>query len=391
MAAADRAGAVGAGRQGDGFETRAIHAGQDPDPTTGAVSVPVYQTSTYAQAALGHDPEYSYARTANPTRRALERCLASLEGAAHGLAFASGMAAADAVLRRLEPDDHVLLPHQGYGGTWKLVSRLLRVRYDAVDQSDLAALDAAWRPETRLVWAESPTNPTLAIVDIEAVAALAHQRGALCVVDNTLATPYLQRPLELGADAVVHSTTKYLGGHSDVVGGFVACDDDDLAAAITLVQHAAGAVPGPMDCFLVLRGVKTLAARMDRHCRNAAAVASALVAHAAVKDVRWPGLPSHPGHDLASRQMRDYGGMVAFTVAGGEAAARAVAGRTRLFTLGESLGGVESLIGYPTLMSHAAVVGTPQALDPAMLRLSVGIEDPADLVADLVQALDSLG
>ncbi|HEX7277290.1 MAG TPA: aminotransferase class I/II-fold pyridoxal phosphate-dependent enzyme, partial [Acidimicrobiales bacterium] len=296
------------------FETRAIHAGQEPDPSTGAVAVPVYQTSTYAQSGLDEEPDYSYARTANPTRRALERCLASLEGAAHGLAFASGMAASDAVLRRLGPHDHVLLPYQGYGGTWKLVSRVLSVGYDAVDQSDLAAVEAAWRPETRLVWVESPTNPTLAIVDISALAALAHSRGAICVVDNTLATPYLQRPLELGADAVVHSTTKYLGGHSDVVGGFVACNDDSLAAAVTLVQHAAGAVPGPMDCFLVLRGVKTLAARMDRHCRNAGIVARTLADHPAVKEVRWPGLPSHPGHELAARQMRDYGAMVAFTL-----------------------------------------------------------------------------
>ncbi len=375
----------------DGFETRAIHAGQEPDPATGAVSVPVYQTSTYAQPEVGDEPEYSYARTANPTRRALERCLASLEGAAHGLAFASGMAATDAVLRRLGPDDHVLLPYRGYGGTWKLVSRVLSVAFDAVDQSDLEAVAAAWRPETRLLWVESPTNPTLEVVDIEALAGLAHERGALCVVDNTLATPYLQRPLELGADVVVHSTTKYLGGHSDLVGGFVACDDDGLAAGYTLVQHAAGAVPGPLDCFLVLRGVKTLAARMDRHCRNAAAVVDALQSHRAVKEVHWPGLPSHPGHDLATRQMRGYGGMVAFILAGGEAAARAVAGRTRLFVLGESLGGVESLLGYPTLMSHAALVGTAQAIDPALLRLSVGIEDPADLVADLTQALDSLG
>ena len=376
---------------GFGFETRAIHAGQEPDPATGAVTVPVYQTSTYAQEGLDHEPEFSYARTANPTRRALERCLASLEGATHGMAFASGMAASDAVLRRLGPDDHVLLPHQGYGGTWKLVTRVLSVAYDAVDQADLDAVAAAWRPETRMVWVETPTNPTLGIVDIEALARLAHDRGGLCVVDNTLATPYLQRPLELGADVVVHSTTKYLGGHSDVIGGFVACDDDELAAAITLVQHGAGAVPGPMDCFLVLRGVKTLALRMEAHCRNARAVAAALAAHPAVKEVRWPGLASHPGHDLARRQMRDFGGMVAFTLAGGEAAARAVAGSLCLFTLGESLGGVESLVGYPTLMSHAAVVGTAQAVDPALLRLSVGIEDAADLVADLTRALDALG
>jgi cystathionine gamma-synthase len=374
----------------DGFETRAIHAGQEPDPTTGAVTVPVYQTSTFAQPGVGLDPEYQYARTGNPTRRALERCLASLEGAAHGFAFGSGMAAIDAVLRRLAPGDHVLLPYQGYGGTWRLVSSLLPVTCDAVDHSDLDAVAAAWRPETRIVWTESPTNPTLAIVDIAALAGLAHERGALCVVDNTLATPYLQRPLELGADVVVHSTSKYLGGHSDVLGGFVACDDDDLAEAIAFVQNAAGAVPGPMDCFLVLRGVKTLAARMDRHCRNAAAVAAALVAHPAVKEVRWPGLPSHPGHELAARQMRrGFGGVVGFSLAGGEAAARAVAGRTRLFVLGESLGGVESLIAYPSLMSSAALVGTAQAVDPALLRLSVGIEDPADLVADLIQALDA--
>ena len=278
-----------------GFETRAIHVGQEPDPATGAVAVPVYQTSTYAQPDLDHDPEFSYARTANPTRRALERCLASLEGARHGIAFASGMAASDAVLRRLGPDDHVLMPHQGYGGTWKLVTRVLPVRYDAVDQSDLDAVAAAWRPETRVVWVESPTNPTLGIVDIEALARLAHERGALCVVDNTLATPYLQRPLELGADVVVHSTTKYLGGHSDVIGGFVACDDDELAAAITLVQHAAGAVPGPMDCFLVLRGVKTLAVRMDRHCRNAGVVADALAAHPAVEQRAVAGPALAPG------------------------------------------------------------------------------------------------
>ncbi len=374
-----------------GFETRAIHAGQEPDPTVAPVAVPIYQTSTFAHAGLGHDPEFSYSRTANPTRRALERCLASLEGAAHGRAFASGMAASDAVLRRLGPDDHVLVPHRGYGGTWRLVSRVLSVRFDAVDQSDLDAVAAAWQPETRVLWVESPTNPTLGIVDIAALARLAHERGAICVVDNTLATPYLQRPLELGADVVVHSTSKYLGGHSDVVGGFVACDDDELAAAVTLVQHAAGAIPGPMDCFLVLRGMKTLAARMDRHCRNAAAVAEALQGHPAVKEVLWPGLATHPGHELASRQMRGFGGVVAFTLAGGDDAARAVAGRTRLFTLGESLGGVESLIGYPTMMSNAAQVGTDQAVDPALLRLSVGIEDAADLVADLVQALDSIG
>jgi cystathionine gamma-synthase len=373
-----------------GFETRAIHAGQEPDAATGAVAVPIYQTSTFRQEGISRHFGYEYARTSNPTRAALERCLASLEGAHHGMAFASGMAAMDAVLRRLGPADHLILPRQGYGGTWRLVTSVLPVAFDAVDQSDLDALDAAWRPETRLVLVESPTNPTLGIVDIAAVAGFAHQRGALCVVDNTFATPYLQTPLALGADVVVHSTTKYLGGHSDVIGGFVACDDDDLAAAIGAVQRAAGAVPGPLDCFLVLRGVKTLALRMERHCANAEAVVAFLEGHPAVGDVLYPGRPSHPGHDVATRQMRRYGGMVAVALAGGEAAARAFVERTRLFTLGESLGGVESLIGYPTTMSHAAMAGTPDAIDPAIVRLSVGIEDSDDLVDDLRQALKGL-
>ncbi|MEA2702839.1 MAG: cystathionine gamma-synthase [Actinomycetota bacterium] len=373
-----------------GFETRAIHAGQEPDPATGAIATPIYQTSTFQQEAVGRHLGYEYARTSNPTRAALEACLASLEGARHGFAFASGMAAIDAVLRHLGPGDHLLLPWQGYGGTWRLVTSVLPVAFDAVDQSDLAAMAEAWRPETRMVWVESPTNPTLGIVDIAAVARFAHERGALCVVDNTFATPYLQTPLALGADVVVHSTTKYLGGHSDVIGGFAACNDDGLAASIGLVQRAAGGVPGPFDCFLVLRGVKTLAVRMDRHCRNAAAVVEFLEGHGAVADVRYPGRPSHPGHDVASSQMRGFGGMVAFTLAGGEAAARALVERTRLFALGESLGGVESLVGYPTTMSHAAMAGTSEAVDPALVRLSVGIEDPVDLVADLRQALDGL-
>ena len=373
-----------------GFETRAIHAGQESDAATGAVVTPIYQTSTFQQEAVGTHLGYEYSRASNPTRVALERCLASLEGARHGFAFASGMAAVDAVLRGLGPEDHLILPWQGYGGTWRLVTSVLPVAFDTVDQADLGALAAAWRPETRMVLVESPTNPTLDIVDIAAVARFAHERGARCVVDNTFATPYLQTPLALGADVVVHSTTKYLGGHSDVIGGFAACNDDDLAASIGLVQRAAGAVPGPFDCFLVLRGVKTLALRMDRHCLNAEAMVELLEGHPAVADVRYPGRPSHPGHDVAARQMRRFGGMVAFTLAGGAAAARAFVESTRLFALGESLGGVESLVGYPTTMSHAAMAGTPEAIDPALVRLSVGIEDASDLVADLRQALDAV-
>ncbi len=301
------------------------------------------------------------------------------------------MAAEDAVARSLPlRSGHLVIPHDAYGGTYRLVAKLLDVEFTAVDLSDRAALEAAWRPETAAVWVETPTNPLLGIVDIAAVAAFAHARGAVCVVDNTFATPWLQRPLGLGADVVVHSASKYLGGHSDVVGGFAACNDPALADTLGLVQRAAGAVPGPFDCFLVLRGVKTLSVRMARHCANAAAVVELLCAHPAVAGVRYPGLASHPGHDVATRQMRDYGAMVAFTVHGGEEAALALAGRTRLFTLAESLGGVESLVGHPARMSHAAVVGSPLEVDPALIRLSVGIEDPADLVADLRQALDSL-
>jgi len=375
----------------DGFQTRAIHAGQDPDPTTGAVAVPIYQTSTFAQDGLGRHRGFEYSRTANPTRQALEQCVASLEGARFGLAFASGMAAEDAVLRQLRPGEHLILSSDGYGGTHRLVSQVLRLDFSAVDLSDLDAINAAWRDDTRLLWVESPTNPSLGIVDVAAVAALAHDRGGWCVVDNTFATPYLQRPLELGADVVVHSSTKYLGGHSDVIGGVVAVDDPDRAAGIALVQRAAGAVPGPFDSFLVLRGIKTLAVRMDRHCANAAAVAEFLEGHPAVASVRYPGLATHPAHHVAAAQMGGgFGGMVAFTMAGGPAAARALLGRTRLFTMGESLGGVESLLGYPAAMSHAAVADTPLAVDPALARLSVGLEDVADLVDDLGRALDGL-
>ena len=384
---------TGPRRPEHGFETRAIHAGQPPDPATGAVSTPIYQTSTFAQEAVGKHRGYEYSRSANPTRTALEQCLASLEGARHGFAFASGLAATDAVLRTLRPGDHVVIPSDAYGGTWRLVHDVfapMGMQFDAVDLDDPAALAAAWQPTTRLVWVESPTNPLLAIVDIAAVAKYAHDREARCVVDNTFATPYLQRPLELGADAVVHSTTKYLGGHSDVVGGFVAVLDDELAASIGFLQNVVGAVPAPLDCWLVLRGVKTLAVRMDRHCANARAIVELLDAHPGVDRVLWPGRPGHRGHEIACRQMRDFGGMVSCTLRGGEAAAVAVAAATRVFTLAESLGAVESLIEHPARMTHLSVAGSTNAVDPALLRLSVGIETADDLVADLRAALDSV-
>jgi cystathionine gamma-synthase len=379
----------------DEFETRAVHAGQEPDPATGAVVPPIALATTFAQYAVGEHRGYEYARSANPTRTALETCIAALEGAAHGLAFASGMAAEDAVLRAaLRPGDHVIIPSDAYGGTYRLVTQVHEPAGTAgstVDLADLDALAAAWRDETKLVWVETPTNPLLTVVDIAAVAAFAHERGALVVVDNTFATPYLQQPLGLGADVVVHSSTKYLGGHSDVVGGLVAVDDNPLAERMAFVQNAAGAVPGPFDCYLVLRGVKTLAVRMDRHCENARAVAALLAEHPDVSRVLYPGLPSHPGHDVARRQMHDFGGMVSFTVGAGEDAALKLVASTRLFTLAESLGAVESLIEHPARMTHASVAGSPLAVDPALVRLSVGIESAEDLVADLRHALDAVG
>jgi len=376
----------------DGFETRAIHAGQDPDPQTGAVVTPISLATTFAQDAVGEHRGYEYGRTGSPTRRALEQCLASLEGAAHGLAFASGMAAEDAVLRLLGPGDHVIIPDDAYGGTYRLVSKVLApmgVEWSAVDLTSADALGAAWRDETKIVWVETPTNPLLTVVDIAAVSEIAHARGALVVVDNTFATPYLQNPLALGADVVVHSSTKYLGGHSDVVGGLVAVDDDDLAERFAFFQNAVGGVPSPFDCYLVLRGIKTLALRMDRHCVNAAAVVDALADHAAVLRVLWPGLVDHPGHEVARRQMRGFGGMVSFLAAGGEEAAVSIVAKTRVFTLAESLGAVESLIEHPARMTHASAADSPLAVDPALVRLSVGIETADDLVGDLRLALDS--
>jgi cystathionine gamma-synthase len=380
-------------RQADAFETRAIHAGQEPDPATGAVVTPITLATTFAQDAVGTHKGFEYARSANPTRTALETCLASLENARHGLAFASGLAAEDAILRTLDPGDHVIIPTDAYGGTFRLVASVHErhaLGWTAVDLHDRDALAAAWRDETRLVWIESPTNPALSIVDIEPVAKFAHSRGARVVVDNTFATPYLQQPLALGADIAVHSSTKYLGGHSDVVGGFAAVNDAELADELGFLQNAIGAVPSPFDCYLVLRGVKTLAVRMDRHCANAQAVVQMLREHDAVARVFYPGLADHPGHNVAVRQMRDFGGMVSFLAARGEDAALDLVARTRLFTLAESLGAVESLIEHPARMTHASAEGSPLAVDRALVRLSVGIEAAEDLVADLSQALDSV-
>jgi cystathionine gamma-synthase len=376
----------------DAFETRAIHAGQEPDRTTGAIVPPITLATTYAQRAVGEHAGYEYSRSGNPTRSALEQCLASLEEARHGLAFASGLAAEDALLRRLHPGDHVMIPNDAYGGTFRLVSRVHEpggIAWSAIDLTDLDAIDTEWRDETRVVWIETPTNPLLTVIDIEAIAKLAHARDAIVIVDNTFATPYLQQPLALGADAVVHSATKYLGGHSDVVGGFIALNDDDAGDELRFLQNAMGAVPSPFDCYLVLRGVKTLAVRMERHCQNAHAIAQMLREHDAVARVLYPGLPEHPGHDVAKRQMRDFGGMVSFTMYEGENAALDVVSRTRLFTLAESLGAVESLIEHPARMTHASAEGSPLAVDPALVRLSVGIEGTEDLVQDLQQALDS--
>ena len=375
---------------GPAFETLAIHGGQPPDRSTGAVITPIYQTSTFAQSSVGQHQGYDYSRSGNPTRTALEDCLAGLEGATHGSAFASGLAAEDAILRLLNPGDHVLIGNDFYGGTYRLLSQVhtrvgLGCTPVALTESDLLE---AWQPNTKMVWVETPSNPLLRIADIAALAELAHRRDALLVVDNTFATPYLQRPLERGADMVIHSTTKYLGGHSDVVGGFVATSDDELAERIAFLQNATGAVPGPFDCFLVLRGVKTLAVRMDRHCDNAARVAEMLDDHPVVERVYYPGLRGHEGYDTARQQMRRFGGMVSFTVRGGESQALAVAKSTSVFTLAESLGAVESLIEHPARMTHASLSGSSLAIDPALLRLSVGIENIDDLLADLRAALE---
>jgi cystathionine beta-lyase/cystathionine gamma-synthase len=379
----------------DHLETLAIHAGQPPDPATGAVMTPIYQTSTYVQQGVGQHKGYEYARTGNPTRTALEACLAALEGAAHGLAFASGMAAIDTLLKLLDPGDHVLAGDDVYGGTFRLFDQQYRkygVEFTYVEMTDLAAVRAALRPNTRWLWLETPTNPRLKVADLAALAqaAHAHNPAVRVIVDNTFATPYLQQPLALGCDVVVHSTTKYLGGHSDVVGGAILTSDAALHERLAFLQNAAGAVPGPMDCFLVLRGIKTLAVRMDRHGANALAVAQFLSDHPQVSDVIYPGLDNHPQHAVAQRQMRNAGGMISFYLRGGPAAARALAARTRLFALAESLGGVESLIEIPAAMTHGSTQGSPLEVDAGLIRLSVGLEHKDDLVADLAQALHSL-
>jgi cystathionine gamma-synthase len=376
-----------------GFQTRAIHAGQDPDPTTGAVVPPIYATSTYAQDGVGGlRSGYEYSRSGNPTRTALEECLAALEGGVRGFAFASGLAAEDTLLRTIaKPGDEVLLPNDAYGGTYRQVAQLHSrwgITVTSVPITDPAAVAAAITPgKTAVVWLETPTNPLLNIGDIAAIADAAHQAGARVVVDNTFATPYLQQPLALGADVVVHSTTKYCGGHSDVVGGALVTSDPELGEQLAWHQNAIGAVAGPFDAWLVLRGLKTLAVRMDRHCANAERIARFLQDRPGISEVYYPGLESHPGHDVAGRQMRGFGGMISFRVAAGESAALEVCGRTRLFILGESLGGVESLIEHPGRMTHMSVAGTALEVPADLIRLSVGIEDVEDLLADLDQAL----
>ncbi|AAZ54478.1 cystathionine gamma-lyase [Thermobifida fusca YX] len=377
----------------EGFETLAIHAGQEADAETGAVVVPIYQTSTYRQDGVGGlRGGYEYSRTANPTRTALEECLAALEGGVRGLAFASGMAAEDTLLRTIaRPGDHLIIPNDAYGGTFRLVSKVFErwgVSWDAVDLSNPEAVRTAIRPETVAIWVETPTNPLLNIADIAALADIAHAADALLVVDNTFASPYLQRPLSLGADVVVHSTTKYLGGHSDVVGGALVVADAELGERLAFHQNSMGAVAGPFDAWLTLRGIKTLGVRMDRHCANAERVVEALVGHPEVAEVLYPGLSDHPGHKVAVDQMRAFGGMVSFRMRGGEEAALRVCAKTKVFTLAESLGGVESLIEHPGKMTHASTAGSLLEVPSDLVRLSVGIETVDDLVNDLLQALE---
>jgi cystathionine gamma-synthase len=372
------------------FETRAIHAGQEPDPATGSVIVPIYQTSTYVQEEVGKNKGYDYSRVANPTRTALETCLASLEGAEHGVAYSSGLGATTTLMHLLNPGDRVVLIADVYGGVYRMTSQIYepkgyRFEYITADEFN-ANLAEHLDERTRMVWVETPSNPVLNIVDIRTAAEAAHAVGAILVVDNTFATPYLQRPLELGADAVIHSTTKYLGGHSDVIGGFVATNDPTIAERLRFLQKSLGAVPGPMDCWLVLRGVRTLALRMQKHCENARRVAEFLEGHDAVERVLYPGLTNHPHHEVAAKQMSDFGGMVSF-LAGSEEAAVAVCAETKIFLLAESLGGVESLIEHPARMTHASTADAPFAAPRDLVRLSVGIESADDLVADLEAAL----
>ncbi|MFF0545469.1 cystathionine gamma-synthase [Nocardia thailandica] len=375
-----------------GFSTRAIHAGYEPDPQTGAVNVPIYASSTFAQDGVGGlRGGYEYARTGNPTRTALEANLAALESGRYGRAFASGMAATDCALRAtLRPGDHLVIPDDAYGGTFRLIDKVFSqwgIEHSPAHIADVDAVRAAIRPNTKLVWIETPTNPLLSIGDIPALADVAHAAGAKLVVDNTFATPYLQQPLTLGADIVIHSTTKYLGGHSDVVGGALITDDEELDKAFAFLQNGAGAVPGPFDAFLTLRGIKTLAVRMERHCDNAETLAEFLANHPAISQVIYPGLPTHPGYEVAQRQMRRRGGMISVRLAGGIEAAHKFCARTEIFTLAESLGGIESLIEHPGAMTHASTEGSALEVPADLVRLSVGIEDISDLLADVEQAL----
>ncbi len=372
------------------IETLTVHAGVEPDPTTGAVMTPIYQTSTYAQTGINEHKGYDYSRSGNPTRTALQNALAALENGRFGLVYSSGMAAIDNMMRLIKPGEHVIVGDDVYGGTFRLLDKVLAdygIQFSFVDTTDVAAVEQAIQSNTRLIWLETPTNPTLRITDIAALAEIAHANGAWLGVDNTFASPILQKPLDLGADLVVHSTTKYIGGHSDVVGGAIILNDETMHVRLAFLQNAIGAVPGPMDCFLTLRGIKTLAIRMKTHCENAMRVSQFLADHPAVKEVIYPGLDTHPQHELAKRQMKGPGGMVAFTLNEGVEAAVNVAKKTQLFTLAESLGGVESLIELPAPMTHATVSNSPLAVDPALVRISVGIENVDDLIADLQQAL----
>ncbi|QGK68787.1 cystathionine gamma-synthase [Allosaccharopolyspora coralli] len=376
----------------DGFATRAIHAGQEPDPNTGSVITPIHATSTYAQDGVGGLRQgYEYSRTGNPTRTALEEVLAALENGQHARAFASGMAATDAILRAtMRPGDHLIIPDDAYGGTFRLIDKVLAgwgIEYTPVRLSDVDAVRSAIRPNTKVLWVETPTNPLLGIADIAALAQLSHDTGTTLVVDNTFASPYLQQPLELGAKVVLHSTTKYLGGHSDVVGGAMITSDEQLASDVAFLQNSAGAVPGPFDAFLTMRGLKTLGVRMDRHCANAERIVAALQSHPKVGRVYYPGLESHPGHEVAAKQMNQFGGMVSFTHVDGEQAALEVCSRTRLFTLAESLGGIESLVEHPGKMTHASTAGSLLQVPSELVRLSVGIEEVDDLLDDLLSAL----
>jgi len=377
-----------------GFGTLAIHAGQTPDPVYGAISTPIFQTSTFVQKSPGVIVEdYDYSRAANPTRTALEANLAALEGGKYGICFSSGLASIAAVIHLLKSGDHVILNDDVYGGTFRLFDKVfqqLGISHSMVDMSDTKALEAAFNPQTKLVWIETPTNPKLKIIDIQAVAKIAHADKVLFAVDNTFATPYLQKPLELGADIVSHSSTKYLGGHSDLIGGALVVNDKELSDKLHFIQKAVGAVPSPLECFMVLRSTKTLHLRMDAHCKNARQIADFLKQHSAIEQVMYPGLPTDPGHEVAKRQMKDFGGMVSFVIKGGLEKSRKMLERVKIFSLAESLGGVESLVDHPAIMSHASIpkkMREAMGISDGLIRLSVGIEDSTDLVEDLKQAL----